>query len=191
MRQTIIFSSIILLLLAVIRVQINEIERTKQKLQVETQNKYALLSECREYEVKNGMIANECDQLRLTLKDMAEYRDDLLRKVELLAKNTKRVEAVQQTQFEVITPVVAPIVTTDSARAICWTDNYTTIDAIIDSTFRAKITYTDTLYQVIEPHYRVDWWIFRWGLQGVRQKAMFANPKARIKFQEYIKIEKK
>lgn len=190
MKQTILFCSIILVLVVLIKLQGNELRKTKEDLRVETENKYALLSECREYEVSNGMIANECDQLKLTIKEVSKYRDELISQVSILTKKINRIESIQQTQFEVITPVVAPIIIKDSTRTIHWTDNYTTIDAIIDSTFRANITYSDTLIQVVEPHYRVDWWIFRWGLEGVRQKVMLKNKNAHIKFQEYIKIRR-
>lgn len=192
MKRVIVLSSIILIAVGLIWIQRNEIAKLRIDLEIETQNKYALLGECREYEIKRDIIANECDILQLILTDVQKHKSALAEDVRILTNKLKRVESISHTQFEVNTEVLAPIVIRDSMRYIQYSDNYTTLDGLlIDNEFRGKIGYRDTLIQAIEPHYKVDWWIFRWGLQGVHQKAMFKNPNARITFQEYIRIKKK
>ena len=143
--------------------------------------------------------AENVRQLTLTIQELKAGRPALVEKIKDQGVKPKDIQGVTTTIAEAKADIKASlreeIRMTDTIPKIVskieWIDGYFTLKAVIgDKILTGTGMYRDIRIQTL---YRVPrkFLFIRWGTKEVRQVARFSNPKARIVFQEVIKIEKR
>lgn len=163
-------------------------------------NQVALLSENREYKVRDSLNALSVQILQLEKKEFKAHFAELNSLVRDMGVKISRLESISQssteTRYEVVTPVRDTTVlnvadsTHRPAQSLFYRDTWLTLDGIIlDRQFRGSIVTYDTLTQLV---HRVPkrFLFIKYGIKELRQEIVSSNPHTRLTYSEVIKISR-
>ncbi len=162
------------------------------------ENRRALMSEIRTTRNRLGESAAECEQLRLSHRELRRLRHLDAQRIRRLGISLRRAQSLAQsatrTQVATATPLRDTVILRDTIRDTLrffrWRDQWVRIDGRIDrdSVFCA-VESIDTLRQIV---HRVPrrFLFFRWGTKAIRQQITSSNPHTRIVYTEYLKLGK-
>ena len=152
-------------------------ERIESKRQ--SGNVEALFSELKTYKVRDSLNVAESKQLRLTIEELKEYREADAKLIKELKLKPSQVEYITHTK----------VVLKDSC--FNYADRWAEFNGCIRSdTVDFNYQTSDSLSTVVNREYKHHFLWFRWGTKGYRMKIVNHNPRSRITYNEFIKIEK-
>lgn len=159
-------------------------------------NQDALLTENREYKIRDSLNVVSTEQLVFTNRELEKYKGETARLIEDLNIKLKRVQSITtagtETVYEIKTEVRDSVIYRDvpvPVQAIEFKNNYLELSGIIeDKKFVGKVVSIDTLVQVIHRIPRKIWFI-RYGTKAIRQEIISKNPHSRISYAEYIELK--
>ena len=160
-------------------------ERIESKRQ--SGNVEALFSELKTYKVRDSLNVAESKQLRLTIEELKEYREADAKLIKELKLKPSQVEYIAHTK--VVTKDSIVFVLKDSC--FNYADRWAEFNGCIRSdTVDFNYQTSDSLSTVVNREYKHHFLWFRWGTKGYRMKIVNHNPRSRITYNEFIKIEK-
>nr|DAR10244.1 MAG TPA: hypothetical protein [Bacteriophage sp.] len=160
-------------------------ERIESKRQ--SGNVEALFSELKTYKVRDSLNVAESKQLRLTIEELKEYREADAKLIKELKLKPSQVEYITHTK--VVTKDSIVFVLKDSC--FNYADRWAEFNGCIRSdTVDFNYQTSDSLSTVVNREYKHHFLWFRWGTKGYRMKIVNHNPRSRITYNEFIKIEK-
>lgn len=196
MRKISIYLNMALLVMVVsLSFWLGNVREEKRRL---ANNQDALLSDIQFYKTEAGNNAASVHKLELSRSELKQHCTELLKTVDELNLNVKRLQAasttISKTEVTIETPVRDSIVyrdRLDTVKRINWKDPWIELDGMIDKgTFSGEIRSTDTLIQIIHRIPR-KFLFFRWGTKAIRQEMVNKNPHSRIIYTEYIELKRK
>ncbi len=161
-------------------------------------NQHALMSEIRTTRNRLGESVAECEQLRLSHRELRRLRHRDAQRIRKLGISLRHARSLARsaslTQITTATPLHDTVILRDTIRDTLrffrWRDQWVRIDGRIDrdSVF-CRVESVDTLRQIV---YRVPrrFLFFRWGTKAVRQQITSSNPHTRIVYTEYLHLRK-
>ena len=161
-------------------------------------NNDALLSEQRQWKIDSTTMATDVKSLRFTIDEMERYRAKDLAQIKNMGIKIRTLEATAKHQLQVEAQIKAPIRDTIiirdlqpiPAKQIQMTTPHIFINAIMESdSLVGSIRLPVTLQQAVWVEYK-RCWIFWKKAVGVHQTVTSDNPHVKIKYSEYIKIQK-
>ena len=161
-------------------------------------NNDALFSEQRQWRVDSTTMATDMKALRFTIDEMERYRGKDLAQIKNMGIKIRTLEATAKHQLEVDAEIAAAIRDTIiirnlkpiSTKAIQMKTPHISIDAVIErDSLIGAIRLPVTLQQAVWVEYK-RCWIFWKKAVGVHQTITSDNPHVKIKYSEYIKIQK-
>ncbi|MFI3332189.1 MAG: DUF6549 family protein [Rikenellaceae bacterium] len=187
-----------LALVGVVWIQQKRITNIKAERDRQTINTNALLSEQKQWRVDSTTMATNAESLTLTIGEMKRYRADDALKIEAMGLKIRNLEAAARHEVEVEAPIDAPIIDTViikdlqpiMAKAVKLKTPHLSIDAIIDrDSLIGSIHLPVTLRQAVWIEYKRKCLFWKRPV-AVHQTITSDNPHVKIKYSEYIKIEK-
>ena len=161
-------------------------------------NNDALLSEQRQWKIDSTTMATDVKSLRFTIDEMERYRAKDLAQIKNMGIKIRTLEATAKHQLQVEAQIKAPIRDTIiirdlqpiPAKQIQMTTPHISINAIMENdSLVGSIRLPVTLQQAVWVEYK-RCWIFWKKAVGVHQTVISDNPHVKIKYSEYIKIQK-
>lgn len=149
------------------------------------------------YRTSLGQSAAHVGRLEMTIKELREYNDSLLLRMEQMELKPRRAESMSitavNTAFRFTVPLERETIREhrNEVRTFRWDDPWNSINGIVaNDSVQLSLQHTDTLDQVI---YRVPrrFLFIRWGTKEIRQVVSTRDPKSRIIYSEYIVLKRK
>lgn len=187
-----------LALVGVVWIQQKRITNIKAERDRQTFNTNALLSEQRQWQIDSTTIATDAKSLRFTLDEMKQYRAEDIAKIEAMGVKIKNLEAAARHSLEVEAPITAPVRDTIiirdtlpiAAKSVEMITPHLTMKGIIeDNQLKGSIHLPVTLRQAVWIEYKRKCIFWKRPI-AVHQTITSDNPHVKIKYSEYIKIEK-
>ena len=200
MKRGIIFSVIILLLLAVIGWQRAIIRVISNDRDIYRNDLYVLFEDNKAYQTKDSLNVVSIGQLELKLADVYRYRANDMKLIESLQVDKKRLQqfttAQTQTIYELSGTVRDSIIyrdhyLRDTLRCINIAEKWFDLNGCIDANlkFAGRFENRDSLVYV-EHIIPKRFWFIRWGVKERRQEIVSRNPHTVITGAEYVSIRK-
>lgn len=160
-------------------------------------NQDVLLTENREYQIRDSLNVVSTKQLTFTNRELEKYKEETVRLIEDLNIKLKRVQSVTtagtETKYEIKTEVRDSIVYRDvpvSVQVVEFRNNYLELSGVIeDKEFTGEIVSRDTLVCVAHRVPRKIWFV-RYGCKGVRMEIVCKNPYSRVVYPEYVELKR-
>lgn len=162
------------------------------------ENTETLLEGLETMRIDSSRNAVETKRLRLTLDELEESRRGYMETIEDLELKIKNLQSVSRHELEASVYISGEIgkekyLTLLEGKPITVTDSdpHKNIRLVIDKdSVIGDVTMIANLTQVVYAEYK---WRFLWwriGLKGIRQAITCDNPNVRIRYSEYLEIEK-
>lgn len=178
---------VIAVLIAAIICLSNLLKKERIESKRQSGNVEALFSELKTYKVRDILNVAESKQLRLTIEELKEYREADAKLIKELKLKPSQVEYITHTK--VVTKDSIVFVLKDSC--FNYADRWAEFNGCIKSgTVDFNYETSDSLSTVVNREYKHHFLWFRWGTKGYRMKIVNHNPRSRITYNEFIKIEK-
>lgn len=188
----------VLALIGTVWIQQKRITAIKAERDRQTINTNALLSEQRQWQIDSTTMATDAKSLRFTVDEMERYRAEDIAKIEAMGVKIKNLEAAAKHSLEVEVPITAPVRDTIiirdtlpiAVKSVEMITPHLTMKGIIeDNQLKGSINLPVTLRQAVWIEYKRKC-IFWKRPVAVHQTITSDNPHVKIKYSEYIKIEK-
>jgi hypothetical protein len=168
----------------------NELENRKLKRARE-----ALHLELNQLNDRNGNLMYQNKLLRLSQTELQVLIPGLKQEIEGLNIELKRTKQVSQTHFVVDTlfhTVLRDSTVQDSvkAKSVFYSDDYFHMQGLIIGDLATwKLSYQDTLVQVVFRGKRIRPWLWIFSRRQLMQRIQLKNPQAQIHYSEIIQIK--
>ena len=188
----------VLALIGTVWIQQKRITTIKADRDRQTINTDALLSEQRQWQIDSTTMATDAKSLRFTVDELEQYRAEDIAKIEAMGVKIKNLEAAARHSLEVEAPITAPvrdtIVIRDTVplvlKSVKMITPHLTMRGIIeDNQLKGSIHLPVTLRQAVWIEYKRKC-IFWKRPVAVHQTITSDNPHVKIKYSEYIQIQK-
>lgn len=187
MKTKLIIGIVIAVLISVIISLSTLLKKERIESNRQSGNVEALFSELKTYKVRDSLNAVESKQLRLTIEELNEYREADAKLIKELKLKPAQIEYITHTK--VVTKDSVVFVLKDSC--FNYVDKWAEFNGCIRSdTIDFNYKTSDSLSTVVNREYKHRFLWFRWGTKGYRMKIVNHNPRSRITYNEFIKIEK-
>lgn len=185
MKTKIIISAIIIALMSVTCSFYSLWQKEKKESQRQSDNVSTLSGEIKRYLYNDSINVVENNALRFTIDELKAYRASDAKLIKELKSRPKDIEYITTT----VTETKDSIVFVPVNGLFHYSDKWTTFDVNMnDSSFHYSIS--DSIKSFIQRDYKHKFLWFRWGIRGYNIKIINFNPKSRIKYNDFIKVEK-
>lgn len=185
MKTKIIISAIIITLIAVTCSFYNLWQKEKKESQRHSDNVSTLSGEIKRYQYNDSINVVENNALRFTIDELKAYRAADAKLIKELKSRPKDIEYITTT----VTETKDSIVFVPLNGLFHYSDKWATFDINTnDSSF--NYSFTDSIKSFIQREYKHKFLWFRWGTKGYKITIINFNPKSRIKYNDFIKVEK-
>lgn len=185
MKTKIIISAIIITLIAVTCSFYNLWKKEKEESQRHSDNVSTLSGEIKRYQYNDSLNVIENNALRFTIDELKAYRASDAKLIKELKSRPKEVEYITKT----VTETKDSIVFIPVNGFFHYSDKWAKFDInMSDSSF--IYSFTDSIKSFIQRDYKHKFLWFRWGIKGYKITIINFNPKSRIKYNDFIKVEK-
>lgn len=160
------------------------IRKSKECTRLE-QNQQGLLSDIREYKIRDSISVSSIRVLTMTNSELKTNFTSLTSVVRELGIKLSRLEAVSESKVESTYSFSAPIADSTARFATPHIDFRAKIDG---SVLKAEIRSVDTLRQIV---HRVPkrFWFIRYGTKYIEQEIFSSNPNTHLVYGRYIKVK--
>ncbi len=185
MKTKIIISAIIIILLSATCSFYNLWQKEKKERQRNSDNVSTLSGEIKRYQYNDSLNVIENNALRFTIDELKAYRTSDAKIIKELKSRPKDIEYITTT----VTETKDSIVFVPVNGIFHYSDKWATFDINTnDSSF--NYSFSDSIKSFIKREYKHKFLWFRWGIKGYKITIVNFNPKSRIKYNDFIKVEK-
>ena len=192
-------SSIVLILISMLGIAFNKIEKLKAEKVRLSGNQETLLVENKSYRTKDSLSVLSVKQLNFTNKELRSYRASDLELIKTLRIDNKRLAQISTTQIETIyifetdikdSVIYENSIPVDTLKSLQYKDTWMEFNGVVDSYggFNGSIVSKDSIMYV-EHIIPKRFLFFKWGIKERKQEIISKNPHTTILNAEFITIK--
>jgi hypothetical protein len=185
-----------LVMLLILGILVYEIRQIKSENTSYWNNLKAIREQTDSIKTLQGQTAAQTLVMQFSVNELKELYPDLIKEIQNLKVKPNRVESFTSTAFETqkdIQITLKDSILRDSLKVkiLKYQDEYFSVNGILSGNNQhLKITYKDTLIQVVFRGERENPWLWIFSKRKLQQRIVLKNPESKISYPLFIQIQK-
>ena len=185
-----------LVMLLILGILVYEIRQIKTENTSYWNNLKAIREQTDSIKTLQGQTAAQTLVMQFSVNELKELYPDLIKEIQNLKVKPERVESYSATAFESqkeIHTILNDSLLHDSTKVkvLKYQDEYFSVNGILSgNNQQLKITYKDTLIQVVFRGERETPWLWIFSKRKLQQRIVLKNPESKISYPLFIQIQK-